>query len=186
MRRRSARGMTLVEAMVAVVVMSTAIAAIFGMINHVQGANQTLAFQNIALDAFAQISAQIRDARCDYPAATPGINAVGTDAGLMAGEGGWFGLGGPEPGSGITFVGDPSNNPILANYGTPIRIEYRSTRQQTAGVDTSYLVEVRIREITRDPARDNPALTDGHWIRVFPVEKVCTARVDAVGRGEYQ
>lgn len=188
MTRRAQRGMTLVEAVIAVLVMTIATAAVFGLINHVQGANRTLSFQNIALDVFARVSAQIRDARCDFPAATPGITAVSTDAGLIAGEGGWFGAGGPEPGSAITFVGDPTNNPELASYSVPIRVDYRSTRRQlnAAAPFTSYHVEVRIRQIMRNAAQDAPGQVDGYYIRVFPVDKVCTARIDPIGRGEYQ
>lgn len=187
MRRRSVRGMTLIEAMVAVVVMTTAIAAIFGMINHVEGANRTIAFQNIALDAFARVAAQVRGARCDYSARAQGATAATIDPGLVAAVGGWTGAGGPVAGSSITFVGDGTNNPELLEYPTPIRIEYRSTAVTPAvGLTSSYTVEVRIRQIMRDPVKDAAALEDGYWIRIFPVDKMCTARLDPVGRGVYQ
>lgn len=185
-RRRSSRGMTLIEAMVSVVVMATAVAAIFGMINRVEGANRTVSFQNIALDAFARVAAQVRGARCDYSARVAGAGPGSTDPGLVAGMGTWVGAGGPVAGSSITFVGDGTNNPELLEYSTPIRIDYRTTAVPNSAAATHYTVEVRIRQIMRDAARDNAARESGFWIRVFPVEKHCTARIDAIGRGVYQ
>jgi len=188
--RFAQRGMSLLEAMMAMLVLTIGVAAIFGMINHVQGANRTLSFQNTALDAFALVSAQIRDARCDYlaNAAVPGIAPASTDPGLVAGEGGWVGAAGAVAGSSITYVGDATNNPLLADTVPPIRIDYRTARRQVAVGQpfTSYTVDVRVREIKRNAAQDNVALEDGHWIRIFPVEKLCTARTNLIGRGEYQ
>ncbi len=196
--RSGRRGMTLIETMMAMGVLTIGMAAIFNMINYVKGANQTLSFQGTALDAFAQVSSQVRDARCDYlaNAAVPGIDPLTTDPGLVAGEGVWTGAGGATPGSAITFVGDATNNPLLANIVPPVRIDYRTTRhpplQGSPPVpvpgqpNTSYTVEVRVRELKRDAIKDAVALEDGYWIRIFPVEKLCAARTDDVGRGEYQ
>lgn len=196
--RPGRRGMTLIEAMMAMGVLTIGMAAIFNMIKYVKGANQTLSFQGTALDAFAHVSAEIRDARCDYlaNAAVPGINPLTTDPGLVAGEGGWTGAAGPIAGSGITFVGDAATNPLLAGFVPPIRVDYRTTRHPplqgappvpvVGQPNTSYTVEVRVRELKRDAVRDAVALENGYWIRIFPVEKLCTARTDAIGRGEYQ
>lgn len=187
-RRR--RGMSLLEAMMAMVVLTVGVTAIFGMINHVQGANRKLSFHNTALDAFGVISAQIRDVRCDYlaSAVVPGIDPLTTDPGLVAGEGGWFGAGGVAPGSSITYVGDATNNPAMVGVVPPIRIDYRTARRRVAPGQpfTSYTVDVRVREVTGDPVKDDILRVNGAWIRVYPVEKLCTARTDTVGRGEYQ
>ena len=47
-------------------------------------------------------------------------------------------------------------------------------------------IQVRVREITRDAVKDNPLVTNGYWIRTFPLKKVCNLRLLALpGRGEY-
>ena len=192
MRRPSARtrGTTLLEAMVALLVMGIALVAIFGMLNHVEGANRSLSFQNTALDVFARVSAQIRDARCDYDATVvPSVlNFPTTDSGIPAGMGPWFGIGGPEPGSQITLVGDAASNPQLAEFTPAIRVEYQVTQEvpPDPAAPLSFRFDVRIRQIMRNAAQDAPGLTDGHWIRIFPVQKVCNPRGDlANARGEY-
>ncbi|MCA9548646.1 MAG: hypothetical protein KC933_01340 [Myxococcales bacterium] len=177
--------MTLMEALIAVVVMATAMVGIFGMINHVQGANRTLDFQNAALDAFARVAAQIRDAQCDFPARVPAFTPATTDPGLVN-FGLWQGVpGGPVANSAITFVGDAASNPALAEYVPPIAVDYVVNLAPPPGplAPPTLRVDVRVRQIMNDAAKDNPALTDGYWIRMFPVEKVCAARQDQFGRG---
>lgn len=188
--RRQTRGMTLLEAVVALLVMATALAGIFGMINHVEGANRSLSFQNTALDVFARVSAQIRDARCDYDATVVpvALNPATTDAGLMAGMGAWFGAAGAEPSSLIDLTGNSANNPALAGITPEIQVDYMVTQEPPPdpSAPLSFRFDVRIRQIMRNAAQDDPNLTDGHWIRVFPVQKVCNARGDILdARGEY-
>lgn len=181
--RRASRGMTLLESMIALLVMATGVAGLFGMIKHVQGANQNLAFQNASLDAFARLSAQLRDAQCDYPASMTPIPLVPgtTDPGLTAGLGAWFGAAGPAAGSSITFVGSPTTNPLMAQFTPPIAVDYMVTQDPAS--PPSLQIDVRVREIKRNATQDNAALVNGSWIRVFPVQKVCNPRWDPQGRG---
>lgn len=182
--------MTLIETMLALVVLVTGIAAVFGMANHVQTANNNLKFQTLTLDYFARISAQIRNARCDFPASLPTV-APGdliTDPGLNPGLagvapafGGWV----VAPTGSITLVG-VTDGAALPLTVPRLQIAYRMSLDTTTVPNIpSYDIEVQIREITNDPARDNINLVDGHWIRVYPISKVCNARLDEQARGEY-
>jgi type II secretory pathway component PulJ len=184
--RARARGMTLMEALMAMTVLATGVAALFGMINRVQGANRSIAFQSDALDAFSRIAAQLRDAECVLPNDLP-PNLANTvrDPGLDPVNGTWIAA--PAAGSLITFVGDADTNPQLARYMPPLRVDYR-LRASAVPVNAlpALEAEVRVREITRDPVRDDPAVENGHWIRIFPVQKVCTPRLDDTLRGAYQ
>jgi type II secretory pathway pseudopilin PulG len=183
--RTGTRGMTLVEALVAMTVLATGVAALFGMINRVQGANRSMAFQTNALDAFSRISAQIRDAECVLPNNAPrALNQTVRDPGLAQPLDAWVVA--AVPGSLITLVGDGAANAELDRYVPPLRVDYRLRAGNVpAGGLPALEVQVRVREITRDPARDAQALEDGSWIRIFPVEKVCTSRLDDTLRGAY-
>ena len=200
MRRVSERGVTLLEAMIALTVLVTGIAALFGLINHVHSANRTMAYATSSIDVFAQISAQIRDARCDFDADNPPgpgtVDAALTDPGLASVLGGAW-VSGPIGGSQISLIGDlDGSNPALPKLVPPLRVDYRVQVEDTAKLTAqdgnapvpnapSLEVDVRIRELTGDPARDNPALEDAYWIRTFPVKKLCNPRLDETSRGEY-
>lgn len=167
------------------VVLVTGIAAVFGMATHVQTATNNLKFQNLAVDHFARFSAQVRNARCDFPAGLPtvtGGNLV-TDQGLNFGlaTGNWITT--PQGGA-IDLVGI-TDGTSLPKTSPQIRIAYRMTLNTTVPNIPAYDIDVQIREITNDPARDNINLIDGYWIRVYPLTKTCNPRLDTNARGEY-
>lgn len=186
---RSRRGMTLIEAVVATGVLTAGAAAVFGMIVHVQGANRSTTFQTNALDAFSRLAAQVRDAQCDYRAETfpPLLDAATTDPGLAGAVGGAW-VTAPLPNSTVTALGDANTNPgVFARYVPPMRVDYRVLAEGAVDGPPAFRVDVRVRELTRDPVRDALALVDGAHIRVFPVQKVCNPRIETGrGRGEYR
>jgi type II secretory pathway pseudopilin PulG len=174
------RGMTLLEAVIALLVLSTGVAAVFGMVGRISNANRSMAFQTASLDAFSEISAQIRDARCDIPEgqAMDDFNAALFDPGLALTNGQWVNA--AIAGSTIQLVGDFTNRVPV------IRIDYRVAEDNTQPGPVSLDIDVRVREITGDPDKDDPARESGYWIQVFPVKKLCTPRTDATYRGEYE
>lgn len=190
--RRGQAGMTLLEAILALAVFGTGVAALFGMITSVSDANRSMSFQNNSLDLFTRISAQVRDAQCDYDANALAFvfDPAMMDPGLTV-LGGWQGAGGGVAGSVITAVGDDTNNPDLAEYVPKMRADYRVldiTPPAAPGAPPSPLllmVEVRIRELMNDPAKDAPALESGPWIRNYPVQKLCAPRYDGLPRGAF-
>lgn len=197
--RRSRRGMTLLESVMAMSILSVGVVAVFGTVRQVTSANRTMAFQSSAVDTLSEVAAQIRDAQCDFPseAAIPGapdFTAATIDPGLSGFiDAGWVDTSaGPVTGSGIQKVG------VIPNVVPPLFVDYRISSEAVV-VDTSLNpitgfepanvpglnVEVRVREITNDPARDAVLLEDGYWIQIFPVKKVCNVRMEDSSRGEY-
>lgn len=196
-RQRSGRqrGMTLLEAMIAVMVLAVGLVGLFGLIEGVQDAHRRSQFDVIALDAFSRLSAQIADAQCDFPATTPGSLAAATlDPGLNP-AGVWVGHPAAVPGSTIVAIGD------LADVSVRSRVQYRvrdvtGSNPAFAAAAPKLEVEVRIRQLMGDGATgpDAEALEEGYWIRIYPLEKVCAPRLlppgagvinGAVARGEY-
>lgn len=191
--RACRRGMTLLEAMVAVMVLAVGLVGLFGLIEGVQDAHRRSQFDAIALDAFAQLSAQIADAQCDFPASAPGTLGLATvDPGLAPTGGAWIGFPNPVLGSTVVATGD------LVDTSVRTRIEYRVLDATLPGAAPKLDIDVRIRQLLGDGATgpDDPNLEDGYWIRVYPLEKVCVPRLlppgivagaidGTVGRGEY-
>ena len=79
--RKAQRGVTLIETVIAMFVLVTGIAAVFGMASHVHHANRSLAFQTQSVDVFSRLTAQFRDARCDVNQVT---GVVTMDASLAS------------------------------------------------------------------------------------------------------
>lgn len=185
--KKSKRGLTLVEAVVALLILATGLAALFGMITRVNQANESMALQTLALDAFRRITAQIQDARCDVVAqnTTVGAPTSVVDPGLNVPLMAWIAA--PVPNSDIIFLGDGNTNPELANKTPRVRIDYRRTAiaQGVAGVPPTITFDVRVRELRGDAALDAVALENGYWIRIYPVQKLCNVRLDDTARGEY-
>lgn len=185
------RGMSLLEALVAVAVLGIGVASIFGLLGHVAHGQRTLSFSAQGTDRFATLAAEIRDARCDYQATNP-PSAFSIDPGLaLVPPNTWVDdLAPPPAGSSIRAYG-------VAQDTTPrLRISYRVrpvgafTGARAAALIPSYEVDVRVRQLMNDPLRDDPLLEEGHWIRVFTVEKLCNGRIDQPtatqsGRGEF-
>lgn len=180
--RRSTRGLTLLEAVFSVLVLSTGVVAVFGMINRISSANRTMAYQAAALDAFARISAEIRDAKCVFPSEDPNNFALADiDPGID---------GSVAPPAWQT---DPVVNSTIRHVGTipgavpQVRVAYRVSLDPNIPptATPAYDVEVRVRQIMGDPAKDDEALESGYWIQIYPVKKLCSLRPDATARGEY-
>lgn len=183
--RNRRRGFTLIEAIVALGVLVAGLGSVLGLITYVQGSNRSLAMQSHALDAFARIGAEIRDARCDFMALIEpyAVDATMTDPGLaQVIDNGWIAA--PVAGSAIRFVGDETNNPLLAGRAPPIRVDYRVTLDGSPGIP-AFNIDVRVREITGDAERDDPDRESGYWIRMQPVKKMCNPRIDETARGEF-
>ncbi len=199
-RAKAKRGFSLIEAVIAMGIMAAGFVAIFSMINRVQGANRSMGFQQQAIEAYNAIAAQIRDAQCDFdgnvPSPAPLVPAT-TDPGLAAVVGaGWIHA--SPPNSSIIHVGlTDGTNPNLPRTIPPMRVSYQVNLEAppvpgpTSGplpgaIGPAFDIQVLVREITGDPARDNPAVTAGFWIRNFPMKKTCNPRFGATRRGEYQ
>jgi hypothetical protein len=176
--------------------------ATFAMLERVQGANRSLDLTRTANEAFTRLAAQIRSAQCDYDgSAFPGAIAEDTtDPGLFDAAGaGWIGVDTPvSPGSSITYAGlTDGSDPALARTVPPLRIEYRveeeaapraapdAVRAPPATVGPAYDVDIRVRMLTGDPAMDDPAVENGWWIKHYPIKKVCNARYEGSGRGQF-
>ena len=180
--------MTLLEAVIAVLVMVTGVAALMGMIINVENANRSMALQHNSLDVFARLSAQIRDAECDaLPVA--GLGPGTSDPAFLPGvwpvagaNGQWIAQ--PVNNSSITFVGDATNNPALEQYVPPIRVAYRVRTEVNLQAAPAFQVDVQVRQLMRD-ARDNVNLENGFFVRIYPVQKLCNNRTNATQRGEY-
>jgi prepilin-type N-terminal cleavage/methylation domain-containing protein len=192
--RRAQRGMTLIEAVIAVAVLGVGMVALFGMMEWVARATNSLRFDAVATEAYARLAAQIRDATCEFDAADPEAPWA-VDPGIDPADGrlqDWFGLDGPVDGSTVRAVGTTGEE--LADTAPRMRVEYRVRADETGGwgdtfgdawTRTSMQVDVRVRRITNDPDKDDPDRVDGTWIKVYPVQKRCNPRVQAEGRGEY-
>ncbi len=186
--RRGQLGMTLLEAIISLAVFATGVAALFGMITDVGEANRSLAFQNNSLDLFTRISAQIREAQCDYDANVP---AYALDPALMdpglSNLGAWIPA--PVPGSAITAFGAQVSAP-MRDYVPAMAADYR-VLNATPPVGTgaqpppTLLIEVRIREWMNDPVKDDTNLTAAPWIRNYPVQKLCAPRYGLQPRGAF-
>jgi hypothetical protein len=161
-------------------------------------------FQNASLDAFTEFSAQVALAECDYMAIDP-TNAPPPagqlDPGLAAAAAGWTGMGAdvytaaaPPAGTTITLTGPigPAGPAGVAKRNFNLHVRYRAAFVPppvvfgSGNTAPSYDLDVEIREITGDPARDGFGVTAGPWIRTFPLKKVCNLRLDGgVGRANY-
>jgi len=180
MRRRgraSRRGATLIEAVVALGALGVGTAGVMTLMTYVSQTSERAAFHGRAIDVASEFAAQVADTTCDLLPDDNAPSPPATDPGLLA-AGDQLA---PVTGSAITLVGDIDGTPS-------VRVSYVSTLEiRGAGFDgpPAFDLEVRIREITNDDALDDPAITEGWWIRTFPVKKVCNRRTEPTGRGEF-
>lgn len=186
-RGASQRGATLIEAMIAVVVLVVATAAIAELLRHITRAQTTMSFQSAALDAYARLAAEIQDAHCDVD---PTFATIDIDPALVAP--GWVGDppfgAAPAPGSTITAFG------LFDEYSPKMNVRFQpqpltqSDGNANASLDgpPTITVLIEVRQMTNDAAQDDPALTDAYWIRTYPVTKLCNVRLEPNnGRGEF-
>lgn len=183
MKRRSnksTRGVTLVETMIALIVLATGIAALFGMATHVQTANRSLSFQTQSVDIFSRLTAQFRDARCDFDPVNPAVLIL--DPALNQATGAWINT----PSGSISYVGDTGGPTQTLPQTVPaMRIDYRLTRDLSAPNVPAFIVDIRVRELMIDPAMNDPNMESGYWIRTYPMVKTCNARLEGTARGEF-
>lgn len=186
--RRSQRGASLIEAMVATVVVAVATASVTNLLQFVGDASRRMTFQTASLDLYAETVAQLQDARCN-------VDPVGNfdrDQGLdfLINSAGTFAFNPALLGNSmIRRLGDvtpqsPNARSIPLNVGIRAVAGGPAFNFATTVGPPSFDFEIRIREITGDPARDNPNVTSGYWIRDFPAKKVCNFRTDGTSRGE--
>src|SRR5687767_7737595 len=103
--------------MIALGVLGIGMSFLFAMITQVSTASRSLEFQTHAANVFAEVSAEIRDARCDHAATIDNgtVDPAMTDPGLASVVGdGWVTA--PVAGSLITLIGDGDTNARLADY----------------------------------------------------------------------
>lgn len=189
--RAGRRGATLIEALVATVVITVGTAAITELLKYVSEASRRMAFQSSALDVYGEITAYIEDARCNIitSGGPPQYDAL--LAPLINGppNGDWVWLSRSPAGRLVPSV-PPPQGPLysgVAQATAPVWVAIRRVGPDpplNGASPPGYTFEIQVRERTFEAARDNPARTDGYWIRVLPAKKVCTFRDDAQGRGE--
>ena len=178
-------GATLIEALIAMAALGVGAAGVFTLLAHVSQTNRRAAFQTRSLDIASEFATQVRDAACDVPQGAIAVSPASTDPGLN--QQNWY------PGTGVTI--DQPAAPIgsfnLVGFLPgipPVHVSYRATAEAgTVAIDgpPAFDVEVRIREVTGDPDKDDPNVVTGFWMRTFPIKKVCNIRLELNGRGEY-
>jgi hypothetical protein len=194
--RKPRRGVTLVEAMIALTCLAVGIAGVSGILGSVAAANKRAAFHNTALDMFAAFAAQVADAQCDYYQSAGGANNLKIDPGL-SGERLVFQ---PAAGSAITLVGQfgqTVNNsfgapisPLLVPT-TPVFLSYKVTHSPSDspadGLTPPHAtLLVQICDSNNEAMNPCPVFNGhGWWIREFSLNKSCTYRLDNDGRGEF-
>jgi prepilin-type N-terminal cleavage/methylation domain-containing protein len=184
--RASRRGMTLVEAIIAMLVLTIGVAGIYNLLGSISGSQHNLRLNSQGLDLYSRISSEIKDSVCDYPAQLAGVPIVASqavrDPGLLT-ENIWIPAMVPQAiGSRIRTIGDFDGDGALVAPGTGVlQVDYRVRSLAIVNVNPlTYEIDVRVRQVQNDPVRDAPALENGTWMRVFTVQKVCNARTDDV------
>ncbi len=197
MRRsnRRRRGFGLLEMMIASVVLAVGFLASYGMLRRVQDANRSLDFARTTQDLFSRLSAELRDAQCDYDGSqlTPAIDEETTDPGLLVNDV-WIDL--PIDDSSIRTVGQTQTDAIaptsIPRTIAPMLVSYRVLPEAPPTLlgggalpagdpGPAFDIDVRIRLITSDPARDSAER--GWWIKDYALKKVCNPRYGRVGLG---
>lgn len=183
--RRRRRGFTLVEAMVAVAVLTIGIASVFQLITTLVASQRVLKLNSQGIDLYSRLSSEIRSAQCDFPAAiggAPVASAAATrDPGLMV-ENVWIPTQAPAPaGSLLRTIGN-FDGEGLPTAGAPIlQVDYMVRPVAIAGVNIlTYEIDVRVRQIQNDAAQDSVLLTEATWLKIFTVQKACNARIEDV------
>jgi type II secretory pathway pseudopilin PulG len=189
--RRSRRGVTLLEAVLAVALLGIGIVGIAGLLGNVSAANRKGAFQNYALDVFTEMEAQIQNAACDV---SPSAASTYTDPGLTAGGGVWVVA--PVAGSGITMVGPltitgavggANDTAVIASYQATLMPNLVNGCPVPCTQPDEYQITLQICDSSNpDLARPcGPPPVNGYWVRTFQLTKTCTIRLDDSGRGEF-
>jgi Tfp pilus assembly protein PilV len=178
--RSSQRGVTLLEAVLAIALLAIGIVGVAGLLGNVSAANRKSSFHNYSLDVFTELEAQIQNAACDL---SPSASSTFVDPGLTAG--GWVIA--PVAGSAITFVG--VIDATMAGSTSPVVASYNATRTtfDCPGPCTTpdqFQITVQVCDTSESKVCGPPPVA-GYWVRTFQLTKACTIRVDDSGRGEY-
>ena len=201
MSGRTRRGVSLLEVLIASVVLAVGSLGTFALLDQVESAHRSLDLSRLAREAYARLAAEIRDAQCDYDGSQQPfvLEPTTTDPGLLASiDAGWIGVDVPIPeASSMTQAGRTDGSyPALAQTVPALRIEYRvalesapvpvpgGTQPPAAQVGPGFDIQIRVRQITRDPDRDDPTVETGWWIRHYPLHKTCNPRYERSRRGE--
>lgn len=184
------RGAALIEAIVSLGVLGIGTAAVVTLVTEVNQTSTKSTFHAASLNLFASFSAQVRNSSCDVAPGLTGFQLGTSDRGL-APTGLTYLTAPVDPTSALQLVGDFIDGTAIQG-APPMNLAYR-VRVASTPIDAppSLEIEVRIREITRDPVKD--AATTGYWIRDYTLTKVCTLRNDRegscgsppCGRGEF-
>src|SRR5687768_8759914 len=152
--RSTRRGAALIETVIALGVLGIGTAAVVMLVKELNQAGTKSAFHTASLNLFAAFAAQVRAASCDVAPGSVGFQATSSDLGLAP-------TGTPntapvDPRSAVQLVGDFIDATQIQG-APPLRLTYTVRNAATAFADAppSLEVHVQIREITRDPAKDN-------------------------------
>jgi hypothetical protein len=193
--RRSTRGATLVEALVAIAVLGVGTAAVTNLVTSISEGKRKLAFQTSALELFNRINSELQASTClVYPGAV-GPTALSTDPAFLVPVDTWVPALGVNPSpigapGTVAFPAGAAHTRTLGdffNVTPPVRVEYQLRPAPAGGPNTpvAYDVIVRVREIRRNAAEDNADVMSAHYIRTWPLRKACMWRTTADSRGGY-
>jgi Tfp pilus assembly protein PilV len=195
MGRKKQRGMTLLEAVIAIGVLAIGFLGIAALLTSVSAATRKSAFHNYALDVYTAFAAQVQNAKCDFAPSTPTAQTI--DTGLLA-AGAWHTA--PVAASELSLVGlinalDAAAGGKSVGATAPVYLAYQANLipgdcPTPCNQPDSYFIQVSVCDAS-DPA--NPcAITgtagynnQGYMVRSFELTKTCTVRLDDNGRGEF-
>lgn len=180
------RGATLIEVMVAVMVLAVGSVAAMSLATQVVRANEQLNFQSASYEVFNRVAAEIRSSTCHvYPALV--APAPGTaDPGLLIPAGAWQSV--PVGTSVIRSIGNIEHGGATDGTGMPMIVDYRVQPDAPAnpGELFGFDIEVRVREAKFNVAQDTLNATSTYWIRTWPIRKNCVVRSEPASRGGWQ
>lgn len=177
--RRTRRGVTLIECVVAVGVLGVGAVILFGAVGRLQMAQRAMRLQAQSLEVLGIVSSEIASARCDVSPDAPEVmpSPPDIDVGLSSPiPGDWIEA--PTAGSSIQTIGPVPNSSLQVSYRTAVEAT-------VPGSAVAFDIDVRIREHMGNSVQDAADLEDGYWIRIFPVKKVCDIRSARTQRGAF-
>lgn len=186
--RSRRRGATLVESLIALVVISVGTAAITELLKYISEASRRMAFQSTALDVYGEVVAYVEDARCNVVTQVPRVEQYDPIVQRMIARTDWMWL--SRAGGRLVESAAPPAGPVfsgVAQATAPVWVAIRRVGPPPAtnAVGPPVIAfEVQVRERMHDAGRDSPALESGYWIRILPAKKVCSFRDEVQGRGE--
>lgn len=177
--RRSQHGGLLLECVIALGVLFTGSAAVVAVLGNVSQTSKQIRFHALALSMFGQLSSEVGAATCNVGPGQNAPTALTADPGLLVVANQWQTT--PVANSNIQTIG------AFNNLSPRIVIDYRLNPTVGAPVNSppSFDVQVRIRQVMNDAAKDSLDALNTHWIKTFPVKKTCAFRSQLQSRGGY-